>query len=147
MQVEKSLNLNLNDFVTWIGFSPDNKRFLMASGLYGHSAVLVDVASGTVIADTPIVAKQGFDIISDYLKYWEKLSFHPSSRFFMGANQKLVRFWDTKSGQQIAVITDGRDPAAFSGNGKFLVTTDKDKKSLSLWEVETHVAFAQTATH
>ncbi len=121
----------------------NNKSFVMASGLYGHSAVLVDVSSGTMIADIPIVAKRGFDIISDYLKYSEKLSFHPSSRFFMGANQNLVRFWDTKSGKQITVITDGRDPAAFSGNGKFLVTTDKDKKSLSLWEVETHIAFAQ----
>lgn len=135
MQIENSMSLNLNDFVTWIGFSPDNKKFVMASGLYGHQAALVDVSTGTVIANMPIVAKQGFDIISDYLKYWEKLSFHPTSGFLMGANQDLVRFWDTQKGEQISVIAEGRDPATFSHTGKFLVTTDKDKKSLSLWEV------------
>ncbi len=137
LQVEKPLSLNLNDFVTWTGFSPDSETFVLASGLHQHTAALVDTSAGTVIADIPIVAKEGFDFVSDYLKYAEQLSFHPSSRFLMGANQKLVRFWDTKSGQPITVINEARDPAAFSGNGKFLVTTDKDKKSLSLWDVKT----------
>jgi len=135
MEVEIPLSLGINNFSTWTSFSPNNRFFVESSGLYGHSAALVDVSSGNLIADIPVTARKGFDFISDYLKYWEKLSFHPGSQVMMGANQKLVRFWDTKSGQQIAQITEGRDPAGFSSAGKLLATASLDKKSILLWEV------------
>ena len=135
MEVEIPLSLGINNFSTWTRFSPNNLFFVESSGLYGHSATIVDVSSGKLIAEIPVTAKKGFDFISDYLKYWEKLSFHPSSEIMMGANQKLVRFWDTKSGQQIAQIAEARDPAEFSSDGKLLGTASQDKKSILLWEV------------
>jgi len=135
MKLEKPLPLSLNDFETWTAFSPDGKSFALASGINKHSVNLVDIASGTVVSNLPVESKQGFDLVSEYLKYWEKLSFDPKSRFLMGANQTQVRFWDAKTGRQLTAITDGRDPAAISSDGKFVVTTDKDKKSLSLWEI------------
>jgi WD40 repeat protein len=137
MKLEKPLTLNLNDFETWTAFSPDSKTFALASGLYGHTVALVDTSKGTVVANIPIEAKQGFDFVSDYLKYWEKLSFDPHSRFLMGANQKQIRFWDPRSGATLNTIVDGREPAVISGNGKFVVTTDRDKKGLSLWQLKT----------
>ncbi len=136
MKLERPLPLSLNDFETWAAFSPDGKTFALASGIKKHSVNLVDIASGTLVANLPIEAKQGFDLVSEYLKYWEKLSFDPQSRFLMGAKQTEVRFWDARTGRPLTAITDGRDPAASSGDGKFVVTTDKDKKSLSLWEVK-----------
>jgi WD40 repeat protein len=135
MEVEHKVPLEVNNFVTWTSFSPDNQIFVQASGLSDHRAALVEVSSGKIIAQLPIVAKKGFDLVSDFLKYWEKLSFHPSSQVLMGANQDLVRFWDPKSGKQLAVLNEARDPSSFGKNGKLLVTTDKDKKSLSLWHV------------
>jgi len=136
MKLEKPLGLSLNDFETWTAFSPDSKIFALASGLDGHSVALVDISRGRVIANLPIDAKQGFDLVSDYLKYWEKLSFDPHSRFLMGANQTQVRFWELKTGAKLNTIIEGRDPAVISGSGEFVVTTDHDKKSLSLWQVQ-----------
>jgi WD40 repeat protein len=135
MKVEKPLNLPLNDFESWAGFSPDNQAFVLAHGVYDHSATLVDVAEGKLIADIPIVGKRGFDFISDFLKYTELLSFHPGSRLLMGANQKAMRFWDTRSGHQIKELWEGRYPATFSSDGKLLFTTSQDKKSMSFWKV------------
>ncbi len=136
MDVEIPLSLNINDFSTWTSFSPNNRFFVEASGLYGHSAALVDVSSGKVIADIPIKAKKGFDFISDYLKYWEKLSFHPGSQILMGSNREIVRFWDSKSGTEIAQFPEAREPAEFSFDGKMLATTSQDKKNIALWEVD-----------
>ena len=135
MKLEKPLPLSLNDFETWTAFSPDGKSFALASGIKKHSVDLVDVATGKLIANLPVESKPGFDLVSEYLKYWEKLTFDPKSRFLMGANQNQVRFWDAKTGRQLTATTDGRDPAAISSDGKFVVTTDKDKKSLTLWEI------------
>lgn len=135
MKVEVPLRLVENNFSSWIAFSPNGKVFVLASGLNDHSAALVDVSTGKPIADVPIVAKRGFDLISDFLKYTETLAFHPSSRILMGANQELVRFWDTKVGQQITQLPEGRGPAIFSSDGKLLATAGQDKKSVLLWDV------------
>jgi len=136
MKLEKPLGLSLNDFETWTAFSPDSKTFALASGLNGHSVTLVDISDGRVLANLPIEAKRGFDLVSDYLKYWEKLSFDPHSRFLMGANQTQVRFWDLKAGAKLNTINEGRDPAIISGSGEFVVTTDRDQKGLSLWQLK-----------
>jgi WD40 repeat protein len=123
-------------FTGWILFGPNSRFFVLSSGLYRHHAHLIDISNGKEIASLPIVARQGSDPVSDYLKYVERLSFHPSSQILMGANQKLVRFWDTKSGQQIREVAEARDPAAFSSDGKLLITASKDQKSILLWEVK-----------
>jgi len=135
LEVKIPLNLNKFDFYSWILFSPDNRKLLLASGLYGHRAVLFDIPSGKEAAEIPIVAKRGFDFISDYLTYVERLRFHPSSRILMGANHDVVRFWDAETGEQIKEIAVGRDPAMLSSDGKLLVTASKDKRSILLWEV------------
>lgn len=136
MKLEKPLPLKLDDFETWSAFSPDGKTFALASGISKHSVNLVDIATGKLLANLPVESKQGFDLVSEYLKYWEKLSFDPKSRFLMGANQTQVRFWDAKTGRPLNTITEGRDPAALSGDGTFVITTDKDKRSLTLWELK-----------
>ncbi len=134
MKIEIPVELPINDFVSWMRFSPDNKIFIQAYGLNGHSAAVVDTKNGRKIADFPIKAKHGFDIISDYLSYTEELSFHPSSEVLMGANHDLVRFWDLYAGGQLAEISEARDPATFSTDGKLLVTTAKNGKDILLWD-------------
>jgi WD40 repeat protein len=131
----KTLTLPFNDFESWEGFSPDNQVFVLAHGLNDHRAAVIDVARGELVAELPIVAKQGFDFMSNFLKYAEQLSFHPGSRLLMGANQKAVRFWDTRSGHQIKELSEGRDPAKFNSDGKLLITTSQDKKSILFWKV------------
>ncbi len=135
MKVEVPLSFFKDSFVSWEAFSPDNQIFCRASGLYGHHATLVDISSGKSIAEIPIVGKKGFDFISDYLKYTERLAFHPRSLILMGANQELVRFWDSHSGKLITELHGGRDPAIFSSDGKLLATAGQDKKSVLLWDV------------
>jgi WD40 repeat protein len=127
--------LSHNDFLSWASFSPNDQIFVQASGLHDHKAVLVDVPTSKTIAEIPVVSKRGFDLISDFIKYAEMLSFHPDSRILMGGNQERVRFWDSTTGKELASLTQVREPAVFSNNGKFVVTTDKDKKSLSFWEL------------
>lgn len=135
MEVEIPLDLDTG-FMSTTMFSPDGRTFVLASGLTGHSANLVDVSTGKVTASLPLMAQEGFDIISDYLKYVERISFHPNSRILMGANKQLVRFWDIKTAKQVKEITEGRDPALLSPDGRTLITTAKDKKSILIWRLE-----------
>ncbi len=135
MKVEKPFRPDTG-FASWTLFSPDSQTFVFASGLDHHKAFLFDIHTGKVIAILPIMSKKGFDIISDFLKYVERLSFHPSGQILMGANQNLVRFWETQSGRQIKEITEGRDPAVFSRDGKLLVMASSDQKNVLLWEVK-----------
>lgn len=116
-------------------FSPDSRTYVMASGYKGYHATLIDVSTGRVRAKIPLVAKWGFDWISSYQKDVDILSFHPSSKFLMGTNHNSVKMWDVSTGRLVWETTEGRDPAAFSVDGKLLVTVGKDKKMVLLWEV------------
>ena len=125
-------------FLNQLAFSPDSRTYVIGSGYKKYHATLIDVATGQVRAKIPLVSKWGFDLISDYQKDADLLSFHPSSQILMGANHNAVRFWDVWTGQLITEKPETRDPAAFSPNGKLLVTTGKDKKTVLLWEVTTN---------
>jgi WD40 repeat protein len=122
-------------FLNQHGFSPDSETYVTGSGFKKYYATLIDVSSGQVRTKIPLVAKFGSDFVSDYQKDVDVLSFHPSSKFLMGANHTSVRMWDVSNGRMVWQTAYGRDPAAFSNDGKLLVTVGKDKKSVLLWEV------------
>lgn len=122
-------------FLNQQAFSPDSRTYVIGSGYKDYHATLIDVATGRLKAKIPLVAEWGFDLVSDYQKNVDLLSFHPSSQILMGANHNSVRLWDVLTGQLITEKAEGRDPAAFSPNGKLLVTTGRDQKTALLWEV------------
>jgi WD40 repeat protein len=123
------------EFLNQQGFSPDSRTYFVASGYTHYQATLIDVSSGQVRAKIPLVAKWGADFISEYQKDADLLSFHPSSKFLMGANHNSVKMWDVSNGKLVCETTEGRDPAAFSVDGRLLAMVGKDKKSVLLWEV------------
>ena len=86
-------------------------------------------------AKIPLVAKWGFDFVSEYQKEVDRLSFHPSSKFLLGANHGSVKLWDVSNGELVCETTEGRDPAQFSRDGRLLATVGKDKKTVLLWEM------------
>jgi WD40 repeat protein len=122
-------------FLNQQAFSPDSRTYVIGSGYKNYHATLIDISTGRVRAKIPLVAKWGFDFISDYQKDVDLLSFHPSSRFLMGANHSSVRMWDVLTGELVCETSEGRDPAAFSSDGRLLVTSGKDKKTVMLWEM------------
>jgi len=126
------------DYLNQQAFSPDSRTCVIGSGYNHYHATLIDVLSGRVRANIPLVAKWGFDIISEYQKDVDVLSFHPSSNFLMGANHNAVRMWDVSSGALLWETIEGRDPARFSRDGNLLVTVGKDKKTVLLWTVESN---------
>jgi WD40 repeat protein len=123
------------DYFNQQTFSPDSRMFVTASGYKNYHATLIDVSTGRVVATVPLVAKWGADFISDYQKDADLLSFHPSSKFLMGANHNSIRMWDVSSGALVCETAEGRDPAELSLDGTLLVTVGKDKKTVLLWEV------------
>ena len=125
----------VTNFLNQLAFSPDGKTYVIGSGNRDYHATLVDVATGRVRAKIPLKVKWGFDIVSEYLKDVDLLSFHPSNEILMGASHQSVSFWDALTGRLIAENAEARDPAKFSRDGKLLVTTAKDKKTALLWEV------------
>ena len=125
-------------FLNQLVFSPDSRTCVIGSGYNHYHATVIDVPTGRVRAKIPLFAKWGFDIISDYQTDADSLSFHPSSRFLMGANHGSVRLWDVSDGTLVWESTESRDPATFSSDGALLATVGKDKKSVLLWRVESH---------
>jgi WD40 repeat protein len=123
------------DYVSQQGFSPDNRTYVMGSGYKNYHATLIDIATGRVRAKIPLVVKWGFDIVSEYQKEVDRLSFHPSSKFLLGANHGSVKMWDVSNGELVCETTEGRDPAQFSRDGSLLATVGKDKKTVLLWEM------------
>jgi WD40 repeat protein len=123
------------DYVNQQRFSPDSRTYVMASGYKKYHATLIDIATGRVRAKIPLVSKWGFDIVSEYQKEVDLLSFHPSSKFLMGANHSSVKMWDVSNGELVWETTEGRDPAEFSRDGRLLATVGKDKKTVLLWEM------------
>lgn len=123
------------DYLNQQVFSPDSQTCVLGSGYKPYSATLIDVSTGRVKAKIPLVSKWGFDLISEYQKDVDILSFDPSSKFLMGANHNSIRMWDVSSGALAWSTIEGRDPARFSSDGKQLVTVGKDKKTVLLWSV------------
>ena len=125
-------------FLNQLAFSADSRTCVIASGYKHYHATLIDVPTGSVKAKIPLFAKWGFDFVSDYQTDSDTLSFHPSSRFLMGANHHSVRMWDVSNGTLVWESTESRDPATFSADGKLLATVSTDKKRVLLWKVESN---------
>jgi WD40 repeat protein len=124
------------NYVSQLEFSPDNRTHVIGSGYEKkYHATLIDIATGDVRAKIPLVSKWGSDIISEYQKEADILSFHPSSKFLMGANHSSVKIWDVSNGELVCETAEGRDPAQFSPDGRLLATVSKDKKTVLLWEL------------
>jgi len=124
-----------SDYLKQQAFSPDGRTYVIASGYSKFHATLIDVSTLKVRAKIPLIAKWGFDIVSEYLKDADLLSFHPSSKFLMGVNHSSVRMWDVLTGELVWETQEGRDPAEFSRDGRLLATVAKDKKTVLLWEM------------
>ena len=136
MEIEIPFAVDASSYFSRILFSPDSRTLLIVNlGYRDHFATLIDASSGNPKAVFQIVAESGWDLISDFYKFVECLSFHHNSKAVMGANHNSVRFWDVTTGQVIAEETEARDPAVLSSDGKMLVTTAKDKKNILLWSV------------
>jgi len=127
-------------FLNQHGFSPDSRTYVVGSGYKKYHATLIDVATGRVRATIPLVSKWGFDIISDYQKDVDILSFHPNSEFLIGANHNSVRMWNVLTGALVWGTSEGRDPAEVSLDGQLLATVGKDKKTVLLWETNNLVS-------
>lgn len=123
-------------FLNQLAFSADSQTCVIGSGYKHYHATLIDIPTGRVRAEIPLVAKWGFDLISDYQKDADVLSFHPSSRFLMGVNHGSIRMWDVLTGALVWETTQARAPAKFSHDGKLLATVGKDKKTVLLWELD-----------
>ena len=138
LQVQPALGDVNTQFLNQLAFSPDSLTCVIASGYKHYHATLIDLPTARVRTEIPLVAKWGFDFVSDYQKDADLLSFHPSSKFLMGVNHGSIIMWNVLTGALAWETTEGRDPATFSRDGKLLATVGKDKRTVLLWTVESN---------
>ncbi len=115
-----------------IAFSPDGTRLLVC--IDGYVDVL-DVATGKVVVDY----KGHRTVVSDAV-------FSPDGKTVASSSEDgITQLWDPGTGQDLATLQDAGGLAAFSPDGKHLVTGGSSGPKL--WQVDSRAAVATLAGH
>ena len=124
------------NYVSSIVFSPDGKTLAIANA---YEILLWDAETG----------KQR-TILEGHTGSVEAIAFTPDSGSLVSASRdKTLRKWDVRTGQLHATLeVDIGRTTVFSPDGKRLVSVDRDRQCIQLWETDTgqlrHTLIART---
>lgn len=115
-------------------WSFDSKTLVTAGGSHGYQGKIWDVASGKLLANLSLTAKEGWAFfVGSYLEDFDELTFHPMEPVLIGTSQKLLKFWNPANGELLQTIAASKPN--WSTDGRVLVTMAADKKSLQFWQL------------
>lgn len=104
----------LKDFIRIMTFSPDSKKVIVAG--HGGTAFIYDARTGK--RQTELRGHKSHVLSAD---------FSPDSRLVVTTGyDKTTRIWDSRSGQSLLVLRGGGMSAAFSPDGKSIITANGD---------------------
>jgi hypothetical protein len=75
---------------------------------------------------------------------------HDGSRIVTASTDRTARIWDARAGTQLKVLSGGSDyftSAAYSPDGKYIVTTSSPDRTVRIWNAETGLQVAALQGH
>ncbi len=113
--------------VASVGYSPDGRRII--SGSWDGTAILWDASTGAEL----MTLRHGDTI-------WTVVVSPDGKRLVTGGNNDMLKIWDAQTGAEVRSLRVrelGVISAAFSPDGRRIVSCGRTNPSVSVWDVET----------
>lgn len=115
-------------------WSSDGRTVVAASGRK-YKARIWDVRTGRVKGTFPMVLRYSRFPLNFGFKDRDELTIHPTLPVISAASNKLVRLWNTETGQLLQTLDSAGWLAEWTADGKLFLTSTKDLKTMYVWDV------------
>jgi WD40 repeat protein len=93
------------------------------------------VSTGKLKATFPMVLTYSRIPFDFGFKDRDELSLHPTLPVISATSNKLVRLWNSDTGELMQTLENTGELGEWSADGKLLLTSTKDRKWVSVWDV------------
>jgi WD40 repeat protein len=118
-----------------LSFSPTGKTIVTKAGFARDSnIVLADAETGQIRVKLPTNDCE-FEPFLFVDPTCHPIQVNQRGKLIMTHSRGNMRLWDSEDGRLIDHLTEARQPAYFSPNGRWLATGSWQKNTMLLWEV------------
>lgn len=93
------------------------------------------MSTGRLKATIPLVLTYSRIPFDFGFKDRDELSIHPTLPMISAASNKFVRLWNADTGELMQTLESTGGTSEWSADGKLLLISSEDRKSLSVWDV------------
>ena len=123
-----------DDWPQYVFWSNDGRTFVATSG-HKYKGRVWDVSTGKLKATFPMVLTYSRIPFDFGFKDRDELSLHPTLPLISATSNKLVRLWNSETGELMQTLENTGELGEWSADGKMFLTSTKDRAWVSVWDV------------
>ena len=123
-----------DDWPQYVFWSNDGRTFVATSG-HKYKGRVWDVSTGKLKATFPMVLTYSRIPFDFGFKDRDELSLHPTLPLISATSNKLVRLWNSETGELMQTLENTGELGEWSADGKMFLTSTKDRMWVSVWDV------------